>query len=141
LAPGVEPYLNEGNVSKENSIMSTVLVVEDSLTDKEVLTSCLKQGGIQVQTAQTAEEAFDRVKQHQFDVIILDVVLPDRSGFEICRELKAETETSKIPVIICSTKGSDMDKFWGMKQGADAYLAKPIDQEELMRTVNQLMGG
>jgi len=121
--------------------MSTVLVVEDSLTDKEVLTSCLKQGGIQVQTAQTAEEAFDRVKQHQFDVIILDVVLPDRSGFEICRELKAETETSKIPVIICSTKGSDMDKFWGMKQGADAYLAKPIDQEELMRTVNQLMGG
>lgn len=119
--------------------MSTVLIVEDSLTDKEVLTSCLKKGGIQVETAQTAEEAFDRVKQHQFDAIILDVVLPDRSGFEICRELKAETETSKIPVIICSTKGSDMDKFWGMKQGADAYLAKPIDQDELMRTVNQLI--
>lgn len=120
--------------------MSTVLIVEDSLTDKEVLTSCLQQGGIQVETAQSAEEAFDRVRQHQFDVIILDVVLPDRSGFEICRELKAETETRKIPVILCSTKGSDMDKFWGMKQGADAYLAKPIDQEELMRTVNQLIG-
>lgn len=119
--------------------MSTVLIVEDSLTDKEVLTSCLKQGGIQVQTAKTAEEAFDCVKQQQFDMIILDVVLPDRSGFEICRELKAEATTSSIPVIICSTKGSDMDKFWGMKQGADAYLAKPIDQEELMRTIYLLM--
>lgn len=120
--------------------MSKALIVEDSLTDKEVLTICLQQGGIQVQTAQTAEEAFACVKQHRFDVIILDVVLPDRSGFEICRELKAETTTREIPVIICSTKGSDMDKFWGMKQGADAYLAKPIDQVELMRTVNQLVG-
>ncbi|HEY9700052.1 MAG TPA: response regulator [Trichocoleus sp.] len=118
--------------------MSTVLVVEDSLTDKEVLKGCLQQSGISVLTAQTAEEAFDCVKQHQFDVIILDVVLPDRSGYEICRELKAEAETSNIPVIICSTKGSDMDKFWGMKQGADAYLSKPIDQAELVRTVKEL---
>jgi chemotaxis family two-component system response regulator PixH len=120
--------------------MSIALVVEDSLTDKEVLTSCLQQSGMSVLTAKSAEEAFDRIKNHQFDVIILDVVLPDRSGFEICRELKAEAQTSKIPVIICSTKGSEMDKFWGMKQGADAYLPKPIDQEVLLRTVKQLVG-
>lgn len=120
--------------------MSIALVVEDSLTDKEVLTSCLQQSGISVLTAKSAEEAFDRIKNHHFDVIILDVVLPDRSGFEICRELKAEAQTSKIPVIICSTKGTEMDKFWGMKQGADAYLPKPIDQEALLRTVKQLVG-
>ncbi len=119
--------------------MSKVLVVEDSLTDKEILTLCLRNGGITVLTAQSAEEAFEQVKQHQFDAIILDVVLPDRSGFEICRELKEDDSTKQVPVIICSTKGTEMDKFWGLKQGADAYLAKPIDQEELMRTVNQLV--
>ncbi|NJL49001.1 MAG: response regulator [Leptolyngbyaceae cyanobacterium SM2_5_2] len=119
--------------------MSKILVVEDSLTDKEILTLCLQNGGITVLTAQSAEEAFEQVKHHQFDAIILDVVLPDRSGFEICRELKEDDSTKQVPVIICSTKGTDMDKFWGMKQGADAYLAKPIDQDELMKTVNQLV--
>lgn len=119
--------------------MSTALVVEDSLTDKEVFASCLQESGISVLTAKSAEEAFEQVKKHQFDVIILDVVLPDRSGFEICRELKAEAETHQIPIIICSTKGSEMDKFWGMKQGADAYLSKPINQDELVRTVKQLL--
>lgn len=119
--------------------MSTALVVEDSLTDKEVFRICLQGNGISVLTAKSAEEAFEHVKTHQFDVIILDVVLPDRSGFEICRELKAEAQTSNIPVIICSTKGTEMDKFWGLKQGADAYLSKPIDQEELVRTVKHLL--
>jgi len=119
--------------------MSKVLVVEDSLTDKEILTLCLRGSGITVLTAKTAEEAFEQIKQHQFDVIILDVVLPDRSGFEICRELKDDESTKQVPVIICSTKGTEMDKFWGMKQGADAYLPKPIDQDELMKTVKQLV--
>ena len=69
----------------------------------------------------------------------LDVVLPDRSGFELCRDLKAESSTSGIPVVICSTKSTDMDKFWGKKQGADAYITKPVDQEELLKTVKQLI--
>ncbi len=119
--------------------MSKVLIVEDSLTDKEILTLCLRDRGISVLTAKSAEEAFEQVKNHRFDLIILDVVLPDRSGFEICRELKEDATTQQVPVIICSTKGTEMDKFWGLKQGADAYLAKPIDQDELMQAVNQLV--
>lgn len=119
--------------------MSTALVVEDSLTDKELLSLYLKDSGMTVLTAQSAEEAFEQVKNHKFDLIVLDVVLPDRSGFEICRELKEDVATKTVPVIICSTKGTDMDKFWGMKQGADAYIAKPIDQEELTTTVQKLI--
>lgn len=119
--------------------MSTALIVEDSLTDKELLSQCLRESGITVLTAKTAEEAFDQVKNNRFDLIILDIVLPDRSGFEICRELREDDNTKKIPVIMCSTKGSEMDKFWGMKQGANAYLPKPIDQDELIKLVNQLV--
>ncbi|WP_416668210.1 response regulator transcription factor [Egbenema bharatensis] len=119
--------------------MGTVLVVEDSLTDMQILIQCLQQGGINVLVAQSGEEAINAVTQQKPDVVILDVVLPGRSGFEVCRQLKAEASTSNIPIVICSTKGSEMDRFWGMKQGADAYLAKPIDQDELVRTVRQLI--
>jgi two-component system, chemotaxis family, response regulator PixH len=124
---------------KERNILSTALIVEDSLTEQAILSSCLQQGGLNVLTAFNAEEALAKINSHKLDVIIIDIVLPDRSGFEICRDLKAEAETSNIPIVICSTKGGEMDKFWGMKQGANAYLVKPIDQEELVRTVKGLI--
>lgn len=119
--------------------MSTALVVEDSLTDLQILVRCLQQSGISVLIAQSGEEAIDTITRQKPDVVVLDVVLPGCSGFEVCRKIKAEAETCNIPVILCSTKGSNMDKFWGMKQGADAYLAKPVDQEEFVRTIRQFI--
>ncbi|NJO79826.1 MAG: response regulator [Cyanobacteria bacterium RM1_2_2] len=119
--------------------MGTALVVEDSLTDMQIFVGCLQQGGITVFVAQSGEEAFAAVARQKPDVIVLDVVLPGCSGFEVCRELKANDETSNIPIVICSTKGGEMDKYWGMKQGADAYLSKPIDQDEFVRTVKQFI--
>jgi DNA-binding response OmpR family regulator len=119
--------------------MGTVLVVEDSLTEMQILIGCLQQAGINVLIAQSGEEAIATLKQQKPDVIILDVVLPGCSGFEVCRQLKAEIATKDIPIVMCSTKSGEMDRFWGMKQGANAYIAKPIDQEELVRTVKQLI--
>jgi len=119
--------------------IGTALIVEDSLTDMQILTGCLQQGGIHVVVAQSGEEAIAVITRQRPDVVVLDVVLPGCSGFEVCRELKANPATRDIPVLMCSTKGSDLDRFWGMKQGADAYLPKPIDQEEFVRTVNRLI--
>jgi chemotaxis family two-component system response regulator PixH len=119
--------------------LSTALIVEDCLTEQAVLSSCLQRGGLTVLTAKNAEEAIAKINANKLDVIILDIVLPDRSGFEICRDLKSEIVTSNIPIVICSTKGGEMDKFWGMKQGANAYLVKPIDQDELVRIVKGLI--
>ena len=119
--------------------MGTVLVVEDSLTDMQILIRCLQQVGIDVLIAQSGEEAIIAVNRQKPDAVLLDVVLPGCSGFEVCRQIKSEANTSNIPVVLCSTKGTEMDRFWGMKQGADAYLAKPIDQEELIRTIKQLI--
>lgn len=117
----------------------TALVVEDSLTDMQILVGCLQQGGIAAFVAQSGEEAYAAIARQRPDVIVLDVVLPGCSGFEVCRELKGNAETSNIPIIICSTKNGEMDRFWGLKQGADAYLTKPIDQDELVRTIKQLI--
>lgn len=119
--------------------MGTALVVEDSLTEREILTRCLQQGGIKVSAAANEEEALKIIEEHRPDVIILDVVLPGKSGFEICRNLKSEENTKDIPIILCSTKGTEMDKFWGLKQGADFYIPKPIDQNEFVKTVQQIL--
>lgn len=120
--------------------MGIALVVDDSKTILEMLVKCLTQDGLTVMTATSGADALAQMDVQTPDIILLDVVLPDRSGFEICRELKAKNSTSSIPIIICSTKNTDMDKFWGKKQGADAYLTKPIDQAELSKTVKRLIG-
>ena len=91
--------------------MGTALVVEDSLTDVKILSSCLQRGGINVLIAQSGEEALTKITSYTPDVIILDIVLPGCSGFELCRELKADNSTSSIPIVMCSTKKGEMDKL------------------------------
>lgn len=119
--------------------MSKVLVVEDSKTDSQILIGCLQQMGIEVNVATSSEEALEKLQHQKPDAIILDVVLPGKSGFEFCREIKELPDMSDIPIVMSSTKNTEMDKFWGMKQGADAYLPKPIDQDELTRTLKKLL--
>lgn len=119
--------------------MGTALVIEDSLTEQAIISQYLKSAGFAVTIASSGEEGLRKLDALVPDVIILDVVLPGRSGFEICRELKAGDFTSQIPVVICSTKSSDMDKFWGLKQGADAYIPKPIDRNLFLSTVHSLI--
>ncbi|WP_373479899.1 response regulator transcription factor [Geminocystis sp.] len=119
--------------------MGNALIVDDSSTERKILVSYLQELGITVTTAESGEEALDKLSSNIPDLIILDVVLPGKSGFEVCREIKAGANTAKVPVIICSTKGSEMDKFWGMKQGADAYIPKPVDKNELFSAVKKLI--
>ncbi|MEA5602092.1 response regulator transcription factor [Nostoc sp. UHCC 0252] len=119
--------------------MNTVLVVEDGLTDMEIISRYLQQAGYSVISATSSEEAQDKIDKNKPDLIFLDVILPGKSGFEICRELKNNPITSKIPVVFCSTKNSDVDKIWGNMLGAEGYLSKPIDREELVVIVKQLI--
>lgn len=119
--------------------MGYTLVVDDSATERAIITGCLQGVGINVSVAVSGEEALAKIQQDFPDLIILDVVLPGRSGFEICRELKGSDHTNKIPIILCSTKATEIDKFWGMKQGADAYVLKPIDQQEFVGKVKELI--
>jgi CheY-like chemotaxis protein len=119
--------------------MSTVLVVEDSLTETEVITRYLQQAGLTVVSVKSGEEAQIRLIEQRPDLIILDVILPGQSGFELCRELKTDPGTRQIPVVLCSTKNTDVDKMWGNMLGADAYLTKPVNQQELVQTIQQLI--
>ncbi len=119
--------------------MATILVVDDSITDQQIVTGVLMRAGYTIVTAANEQEAQNSLAGRKPDLIVLDIVLPDRSGFELCRDLKDDANTKNIPVVIYSSKGSKMDKYWGMQQGADAYLAKPVDPNELIQTVRKLI--
>jgi two-component system, chemotaxis family, response regulator PixH len=118
--------------------MSTALIVEDVQTDLMILTSYLETLGWRVISAMNGEEALSYLSSNKPDIVFLDVVLPGRSGFEICRTIKSQTDTQKIPVVMCSTKNTDMDRFWGLKQGADLYLTKPVNQTEFIEVIQKL---
>lgn len=118
--------------------MITVLLVEDSLTETEVLTRYLSQAGLRVVSVKSGEEAQIKLQAQKPDLVILDVILPGQSGFELCRFLKTNSSTQQIPVVICSTKGTEADKLWGAMLGADAYVPKPVDRQELIQTIQQL---
>jgi twitching motility two-component system response regulator PilH len=116
--------------------MSKVLVVEDNRSQMELMNDYLRESGHSVISITNPKEAFNKVVEQKPDVIITDVVMPGMSGFELCRQLKNNTATAKIPVVICSSKDQEIDRLWGMKQGAAAYLTKPFSREQLIRAIN-----
>ena len=119
--------------------MKTALIVEDSVTDRNLLTMYLQKAGMPVKAAQSSEEALQIIEQGSLDLVFLDVVLPGQSGFEFCRDLKTNEHTRNIPIVICSTKDTEADKLWGSMLGANAYLTKPVDQQQLTKAVEQLI--
>ncbi|MCG8362745.1 MAG: response regulator [Pseudanabaenales cyanobacterium] len=120
--------------------MVTALIVEDSLTDRERLTHYLQQSGITVLGVQSSEEALLEIQAKLPDMVFLDVVLPGQSGFEFCRDLKTNKKTQDIPIVLCSNKSTEADKLWGSMLGADAYLSKPVDQQQLAEAIQQVIG-
>jgi two-component system, chemotaxis family, response regulator PixH len=119
--------------------MSKVLVVEDDLTQSTYVTAALRQQGIEVVTANTADAAKAAVQNQTFDLIWLDVILPDGNGYSLCRYFKKTASTRNIPVIIYTSKGSEIDQEWGVQQGAAAYLVKPAEVETIVQTVRQFL--
>lgn len=119
--------------------MSKVLVVEDSPTQRKVISEFLEGTGLKVVMAKDGVEALEHLQSFSPDLIILDIVMPRMNGYEVCRRLKADTNTKGVPVILCSSKNEQFDRYWGMRQGADAYLTKPFKPAELMGTIKQLL--
>ncbi len=121
--------------------MSTVLVVEDSVAQQSMMKDLLEDSGLKVIVASDGIEALETLQDHPPDLILLDIVMPNMNGYEVCRRIKANLATQNVPVVMCSAKGEEFDRYWGMKQGADAYIAKPFQPTELVGTVKQLLQG
>lgn len=119
--------------------MSTILVADDSPAQRQLIADLLTKNGFSVTIATDGVEALEKLKTMHPDLIILDVVMPNLNGYQTCRSIKTDPKTENIPVILCSTKSTEVDHYWGLKQGADAYIVKPFPPEELIGTVKQLL--
>lgn len=119
--------------------MKAVLLVEDSPVQQEMISGLLKDNGWQVIVAGDGLEAFEQIQKSSPDLIVLDIVMPGMNGYEICRRIKADPNLKNVPVVMCSSKGEEFDRYWGMKQGADAYIAKPFQPVELVGTIRNLL--
>jgi len=109
-----------------------VLLVEDESAQREVLTYNLEAEGFTVATAVSGDEALLMVQEENPDLILLDWMLPNVSGIEVCRQIKARPETRGIPVIMLSARSEELDRVRGLETGADDYVVKPYSVAELM---------
>ena len=111
---------------------SHVLIVEDERDLERVLAYNFRQAGFDVVSAHSGETALRAVKEERFDLILLDLMLPDMAGTEVCRRLKQNPQTSAIPVIMVTAKGEEIDRVVGFELGADDYVVKPFSVRELI---------
>jgi twitching motility two-component system response regulator PilH len=119
----------------------TILVVDDSPTALKITSDTLTEQGFKVVSASDGEEALDIAARVHPDLIVLDIILPKKNGFQVCRQLKTESATAGIKILMLSSKNQASDRFWGQKQGADAYITKPFDDEELLAAIEALLNG
>ncbi|HEY8322889.1 MAG: response regulator transcription factor [Ktedonobacterales bacterium] len=118
-----------------------VLVVDDSWTDLTLIATPLRESGYEVVTTTDGDEALEMVGSERPQCVVLDVVLRNKqSGFQVCRKLKQNEASRHIPIILISGKNTPLDKKWGLQQGADLYITKPFDKEELLTSVRALIG-
>lgn len=115
-----------------------ILVVDDSQTDRQFLLETLAKKGYQVVTAESGEDAISKAKSELPDLILMDVVMPGLNGYQATRTITRDDATKHIPVIMCTSKTAETDKIWGMRQGANDYLTKPIDPSQLLQKIAQL---
>ena len=118
-----------------------ILVVEDSPTYLRQITALLQESGYQTIAAIDGEQALEKAIREDPDLIILDIILPKKNGFQVCRQLKTTPSTRDIKIIMLTSKALDSDRFWGLKQGADEYVTKPFVEQDLLANVTRLLSG
>jgi twitching motility two-component system response regulator PilH len=115
-----------------------ILVVDDSPTERYFLTDILIKNGFSVSTAENGEEALLKIKADKPQLILMDIVMPGQNGFQVTRAITKDPETQDIPIIICTSKGQETDRIWGLRQGARDYIVKPVDPQELLAKIAAL---
>jgi twitching motility two-component system response regulator PilH len=115
-----------------------ILVVDDSPTERYFLTDILIKNGFSVSTAENGEEALLKIKADKPQLILMDIVMPGQNGFQVTRAITRDPDTQDVPVIICTSKGQETDRIWGLRQGARDYIVKPVDPQELLAKIAAL---
>jgi DNA-binding response OmpR family regulator len=117
-----------------------ILLVDDSPAHLKLMEQALAAGDFEFLTAGDGDEALARAARQRPDLILLDIVLPKKNGYQVCRQLKSSADTKEIPVILVTSRVQESDRYWGMKQGADGYITKPFRPADLLAAVQSHLG-
>jgi twitching motility two-component system response regulator PilH len=119
--------------------VAKILIIDDSPTDVRVFTTLLERAGHRVDAVNNAEDGIERVRVTQPDLVIMDVIMPGMNGFQATRTLTRDPETAAVPIVIITTKSMETDRVWGMRQGAKAFITKPVNERELLACIDELL--
>ena len=116
--------------------MATILVVDDEISIQELVRLYLEKEGFRVESAGSGKEALERIDAVKPSVVVLDIMLPDMNGFDVCRELRQRAD---VPVLMLTARKDDIDKILGLEMGADDYLTKPFNPRELVARIRAVL--
>ena len=119
--------------------MIRILIVDDSPTEMYRFKEILERHGYEILEAKNGAEGVAKAKEEKPDLVLMDVVMPGMNGFQATRQIAKGDGTAGIPVIIVTTKDQETDRVWGKRQGAQDYLIKPINEKELMDTIQRVL--
>lgn len=117
-------------------MMTKVLVIDDDVNICELLRMYLEKEGYEVRTASDGEEGVEDIRKHEPDIVLLDVMMPKKDGWQVCREIREHFTT---PIIMITAKGDTIDKVLGLELGADDYIAKPLDMKEVFARIKAVL--
>jgi twitching motility two-component system response regulator PilH len=118
--------------------IKNILIVDDSKTEQIHLAEMLESEGYVTQAASDADEAKVMMLAQRPDLILLDIVMPGQNGFQLARELARDPAWAEVPIILCTSKDQETDRVWGMRQGAKAYIVKPVQKKVLLEKIAAL---
>lgn len=116
--------------------MYNILIADDNRQIVSILSEYCKKNNFTVTTAYDGEEALNKVKKNKFDLILLDVMMPKKNGFDVCKEIRS---FSNIPIIMVTARGEDFERIMGLEIGADDYIVKPFSPAEVIARVNAIL--
>ena len=121
-------------------VPNKILIVDDSQAEARLMQAFLEQAGFWAVALSEPRRIEEVLEIERPSLILLDVVMPERNGFQACRELKAHPDFGHIPIVMVTSKSTQSDQFWGLQQGAEGYLVKPFTREQLLFEVNRVLG-
>ena len=116
--------------------MKTILVVEDTHSERQLISALLNHAGLITAVASSAKSAWDWLENNHYpDLILLDIIMPEETGLEFCRKIRSNPNWKDIPIVFCSSKSEEFDRFWALRQGGNDYITKPFAPHQLIRTI------